>query len=137
MKILSLTLLIFLIACKSLGMKNQTQMFTTGKYLVLKLNEKTFSEKENYQVYLDTSQNSLGAKFDCNQYSVQYKLKENNEIEFGFPVGTKMYCEGEMAMENNFFGVIRNLKYFDFKNGYLKFYDENKELIIKLKKLKS
>ena len=137
MKVNILVLLIILTACKTSDLKSSNEMFTSGKYLVLTLNEKDFSEKDDYQINIDTSQNSLNGKFDCNTFNVNYEIKEDNTIEFGYAISTKMYCEGKMALENNFFKSLKSLKFFKFENDFLSFYNENEDLILKLKKLKS
>ena len=137
MKVNFLMLLIILTACKTTDTNTSNEMFTSGKYLVLTLNEKVFSEKDDYQINIDTSQNRFGGKFDCNNFTVDYKIKDGNAIDFGYAISTKMYCDGEMAMENNFFKSLKNLNIFKFKNNILYFYNENEDLILKLKKLKS
>lgn len=112
-------------------------MFTTGKYDVLNLAEKEFSEKEDYELYIDTNQQYLSGKFDCNEFSVNYQVKDDNILEFGFATATKMYCEGEMGLENKFFGIVKTIKYFNLKDDELSFYNEKGDIVLKLKKQKS
>ena len=123
-------------SCKTFNMKSSNEMFTTGKYQVLSLEEKEFSEEDDYKLYIDTTQQYISGKFDCNEFSVEYDVKEDNTLDFGFAKATKMYCEGEMDLENKFFGIAKSMTYFKYKNGDLSFYNKDKDLVLKVKKIK-
>lgn len=137
MKIFSLSILILLMACKSANLKSSKEMFTTGKYQVLSLGDIEFSEEDNYQLYINTDEKYIGGKFDCNEFSANYKVDEKNTLDFGFARATKMFCEGKMDLENKFFGKLNLIKYFKNKNDILSFYSENNDLVLKLKKQQS
>lgn len=124
-------------ACKTSNTKTSSDKLKSGKFLVLSLNEFEFTEKDDYLINIDTSQNRFGGKFDCNTFTVDYEIKEDDRIEFGYAVSTKMYCDGKMALENNFFKSLNGIKFFKFEDKLLSFYNENETLVLKLKKLKS
>lgn len=124
-------------SCKTFNMKSSKENFTNGKYQVLSLKEKEFSDKDDYKIFIDTTQQYISGKFDCNNFSVEYEIKEDNTLDFGFAKATKMYCEGEMDLENKFFGILNDVTYFKYNDGDLSFYNKNKDLVLKLKKIKN
>ncbi len=136
MRSLSLVFFFILFACKTTEVKS-SKPFTSGKYLMTKLNDHSYSKADDYKINIDTTQNSLSGIFDCNNFNVNYNIKEDNNIEFGYATSTKMYCDGKMALENEFFRMLNTLKIFKFEDNVLSFYNENETLVLKLKKLKS
>ena len=137
MKILSVLLFITFLSCKTSEMKSSQEMFTSGKYEVLSMDGMQFSEQEDYKIRIDTTKKYLSGKFDCNEFGVEYDLTENNTLNFGFARATKMYCEGEMDLENKFFRIVNSMTIFKYKKGELSFYNTNKDLVLKLKKIES
>ena len=55
-----------------------------------------------YKMYfdIDTSENKISGKTNCNSYSGNYSLTNNN-INFGTFISTKMYCEEHVMKEEH------------------------------------
>jgi len=71
--------------------------------------------KMNFEI--DNSENKISGKTNCNSYSGNYSLT-NNEINFGTFVSTKMYCEEHvMKEEHNLFKAFSNATNFGFDNN--------------------
>ena len=139
MKIVSLFILLIIYACKPTESKSsESMMFPTSKYEVVTVADKSFTEKDNYQVRIDTDKKVMGGKFDCNNFSVEYTLEDNsNNIDFGYAISTKMYCEGKMEMENHFFSQLSKIKSYKYNDEVLSFFDEADALVFKFKKIKN
>jgi heat shock protein HslJ len=127
--------ILVLFSCLSTKKSIKNQDFPSGNYLVLSLEDKTFSEKDKYIINIDTNQKRLGGKLDCNTFGTNYTLKDDNSIEFGYAMSTKMYCEGKMEIENRFFKKLNSMKFYKFEDDYLSFYDDSNSLILKLKRI--
>lgn len=136
MKLIISSFILVLFSCnaskETAGMKD----FPSGKYEVVELNDEGFELKKPYIINFNTEEQRISGIFDCNNFSSEYK-KEDNNIDFGYAISTKMYCDGDMKNEDTFFRNLNKMKSFKFDGEILEFVDENKKLILKLKKLKS
>ena len=78
---------------------------------------------------VDASENKISGKTNCNTYSGNYSL-ENNEFNFGSIISTKMYCEEHvMKEEQNLFKSFGNATNFVFDNNMLTLSSEEGVLI--------
>ncbi len=68
---------------------------------------------------IDASENKISGKTNCNTYSGNYSLA-NNEFSFGPIISTKMYCEEHvMKEEQNLFKSFGDATNFVFDNNML------------------
>ena len=68
---------------------------------------------------IDASENKLSGKTNCNTYSGNYSLT-NNEFNSGPIISTKMYCEEHvMKEEHNLFKAFSDATNFVFDNNML------------------
>jgi len=121
-------------ACKSASTQINYD-FPSGKYKIMSLNAENYKAKKDYFVNINTEENQLGGKFDCNNFNVDYQKAEDS-ISFGYAVATKMYCEGQMHNENAFLSKLKAMKTLSYQNETLKFFDEKNNLIVELKYVK-
>ena len=78
---------------------------------------------------VDASENKISGKTNCNTYSGNYSLT-NNEFNFGSIISTKMYCEEHvMKEEQNLFKSFGNATNFVFDNNMLTLSSEEGVLI--------
>ncbi len=112
------------------------QNFPSGDYELIDFKSEKFNNTKDYVVKINAEEQRIGGKFDCNSYSVEYQ-KEGNDIDFDYAISTKMYCEGEMTNENVFFGKLNDMKSFEFDGEFLTLFNEEKEMLLKLKLKKS
>ena len=78
---------------------------------------------------VDASENKISGKTNCNTYSGNYSLA-NNEFNFGSIISTKMYCEEHvMKEEQNLFKSFGNATNFVFDNDMLTLSSEEGILI--------
>lgn len=114
--ILVIALIVMFSSCN--GTKKTTEVATaeipSGKYEIRSI--------QGAPVYkmsfdIDTSENKISGKTNCNTYSGNFSIT-NNEIKFGPFVATKMYCEEQvMKEEQNLFKAFNNAKTFVFDNN--------------------
>lgn len=110
--------------------------FPSGTYEILELKSEKYKPNKTYTININTEEKRINGVFDCNTYSCNYE-KEDQNIDFGFAMATKMYCKGEMNNEDAFFGKLNSLKSYGYVDDILTFYDENEKMILKLKRQKS
>jgi heat shock protein HslJ len=110
--------------------------FPSSRYEILELNAENFNPKKSYFIIINTEDQYISGKFDCNGFSCDYK-KDGQNIDFGFAISTKMYCEGDMENEGAFFGSIGKMKSFEYNGEILTFFDSNQKMILKLKRQES
>ena len=78
---------------------------------------------------LDASENKISGKTNCNTYSGNYTLT-NNEFSFGPIMSTKMYCEEHvMKEEHNLFKAFGEATTFVFDNNMFTLSSEEGVLI--------
>ncbi|MBE9490038.1 MAG: META domain-containing protein, partial [Bacteroidetes bacterium] len=66
---------------------------------------------------VDTSENKISGKTNCNSYSGTFSLT-NNKIEIGPLSATEMYCEENvMKVEHSLFEAFSNAKTFVYDNN--------------------
>jgi heat shock protein HslJ len=136
MKYLSLTVIVLLFSCKTSPIEETNNSFSSGEYLLLHVGDKSFTANDNYILNIDTSKARMRGTLDCNTFNVNYTLGKYNSVEFGYSMSTKMYCEGKMALEDEFFKKLNSIKFYNLEENILSFNDDNNKLILKLKKLK-
>jgi heat shock protein HslJ len=133
MKMILTAMILVLFSCNSTKNTADMKEFPSGTYEVVTLNAKNFKAKETYKLNINTEKQSIGGTFDCNTFTCDYKI-ENQQIEFGFAISTKMYCEGAMQNEEAFFRNLRSLTSFKYDGNILQFFNEDNEMILKLKR---
>jgi len=133
MKIIISFLILLIMGCNATKKTSKMQDFPSGNYEIVEFNAKNFEPKTTYTIKINAEEQRIGGKFDCNNYSSEYE-KDGKNIDFGFAIASKMYCEGEMENEKVFFGKLSKMKSFEYEGDFLKFFDENEEMILKLKK---
>mgnify|MGYP000682526576 CR=1 FL=1 len=111
-----LALIVVFSSCN--GTKKTTEVATneipSGKYEI-----KSIQGVPVYKMSfdIDTSENKISGKTNCNTYSGNFSIT-NNEIKIGSLVATKMYCEEHvMKEEQNLFKAFSNAKTFMFDNN--------------------
>jgi len=135
MKLIYTSLIVILFACNSAKKSAQAQSkdLESGIYEIVELKSDQYKANETYTINLNAEENRISGKFDCNNFSCDF-TKEGNNIEFGYAMATKMYCEDQMYNEEAFFGKLRSLKTYQFDGETLSFSNEEGEMILKLKK---
>lgn len=136
MKIILSSVIFILFSCNSTKKSADLQDFPSGEYEIVEFNAENFEPKETYTININVEKQYIGGKFDCNSFSSQYE-KDGQNINFGFAVASKMYCEGKMQNEKAFMGKLSKMKKFEFDGETLTFFNSEDEMILKLKKQKS
>ena len=125
----------FFISCKETKktVETTTKMYS-GKYEIKSLNTQQLKRKLFFKI--DSNENKISGKTDCNTYFGNYIVTNNNKIEIE-PLGvTKMYCEDDvMKVESELFKAFRSTMTFNFDNNMLTFYNREGNLIIRAYKI--
>lgn len=134
MKTILSFLILILLSCKSIQNPESMQEFPSGNYELIELKAENFKPQKTYTININASEKRIGGKFDCNTFTCEYK-KDGKTLDFGYPISTKMYCDGEMKNENAFFGQLNAIDKFEYQGKTLKFFGEDNNLILELKYL--
>ena len=94
-------------------------------YQLINLQNKTV-EAHQPTLRILSSQNLLSGDSGCNSYSVSY-TKEAERYTFGYPIATKIYCEG--SVENDFFKALHDIKFIIEKNDTLVTMNQKRDIL--------
>lgn len=71
----------------------------------------------------------IKGKAFCNTITAEYGRMGDNQLTFEDVTSTKMYCEGVMDLENQMITNMRNVKFFEIRNGMLYLKDSDQVLL--------
>ncbi|MGM0634668.1 MAG: META domain-containing protein [Bacteroidota bacterium] len=123
-----------LIGCKSTKQASKTfsEKLETADYILVKIADKDV-EDMNLEMHVDTEEQSISGDAGCNSYRFEYKLEEGN-LDLGYGVATKMYCEDTMEIERLFFTQSGKVTKFTQTEKELHFKNDEGKILIKAKK---
>tara|TARA_R110000787_G_scaffold15134_6_gene46847 strand:+ start:6781 stop:7209 length:429 start_codon:yes stop_codon:yes gene_type:complete len=106
----------------------------SGKYEIKSLNGNELARTLTFTI--ETSENKISGKTDCNSYFGTYTVSNNNEVKIG-PLGaTEMYCEEHvMKAERELFKAYNDSKTFSFDGKMLTLFSEGGTLLIRAYKI--
>lgn len=112
----------------------QTSEVSSGKYEIKSLNGGELVRKLNFTI--DTSENKISGKTDCNSYFGAFETTNQTEIKIGPLAATEMYCEENvMKVETELFKAYSNAKTYSFDKNMLTLFSEDGALLIRAYKL--
>ena len=134
-KLLFLSLAIILFsACKS-GKTQDSNAYSTSfkdqEYQLSKI-EGNSVEDMNLKMKVTTEQNSISGETGCNNYQFTYNLEGEN-LDLGYGVATKMYCQDNMETENALFSAASKVKRFRQTNEALFLLNKEGEVMLEAK----
>ena len=106
----------------------------TGKYELRSLDGEDVSSK-GFIFELDGENQRISGKTGCNNFVAAYKI-EDKILKFNQPLGTKMYCEGEMEYEETFNEILPQIQKVKISEEELVFLSEENNELLKLQKIK-
>nr|AOE10242.1 hypothetical protein [uncultured bacterium]CCG00609.1 protein containing DUF306 domain [uncultured Flavobacteriia bacterium] len=136
---IALCILLFslmIISCKETKktIKVSSNEFYSGKYEIKNLNGNELSR--NLRFTIETSENKISGKTNCNNYFGTYTVSNTNELKIEPLVATEMYCEEKiMKAERELFKVYNDSKIFSFDGKMLTFFNEEGTLLIRANKI--
>lgn len=134
-KTLLLSLFIILLsACKAgknNDQKKHSTLFVDREYQLVSIEGRDVTEM-NLAMRINTEQKSISGGAGCNNYRFNYELDED-KLDMGFGVATKMYCEETMDVENAFFAAASKVKHFSQTENMIYFLDEENKVLLKAK----
>ncbi|MBZ9728216.1 META domain-containing protein [Salegentibacter sp. JZCK2] len=99
-----------------------------GDYELLEMDGEDISS-EGFILIFNGEEQILSGKTGCNNFVATYKI-EDSIVKFNPPLGTKMYCEGQMEYEEIFGEVIPEIRNVRISDKDLIFLSgENQELL--------
>ena len=84
---------------------------------------------------LTLSEGKISGYSSCNRMHGDYTL-EKEKISFGVLAVTKMLCFDTQNLETNFLKALSEVKFWEYKQGKLRFLNEKKEVIVVLEEKK-
>lgn len=137
-KIMTFSTLILIIAFSSCNgtkeaSKQTTAQMVSGKYEIRSV--EGASNLYNMFFEIDTSEKRISGKTDCNTFSGNYVVTED-EVTFSPFISTKMYCEEHvMKVENSIFKAFSGTKKFTFDKNMLTLINEDGTISLKAYKV--
>jgi heat shock protein HslJ len=125
-----------IISCKETKktIKVSSNEFYSGKYEIKNLNGNELSR--NLRFTIETSENKISGKTNCNNYFGTYTVSNTNELKIEPLVATEMYCEEKiMKAERELFKVYNDSKIFSFDGKMLTLFNEEGTLLIRAYKM--
>lgn len=103
-----------------------------GDYKLLKMDGKDISS-EGFILNFNGKKQRLSGKTGCNNFVATYKIQDS-VIQFNTPLGTKMYCEGEMEYEDTFGEILPKIRNVKISDKDLIFLSQENEQLLNLEK---
>lgn len=125
-----LSIVVILGSCKAQKMK--TDQLVPQDYVVTQIGDREVSESK-LTLKVNPENSTISGYSGCNNYSFNYKLN-GEELDMGFASATKMYCDGEMDMENLFFQKAASVTQFENSKEEINLKNKDGEVVIKAKK---
>ena len=132
---LSLTLMLFSCGNDSVSENPSDLKEKSGNYNLINLDGKDISS-EGFILELNGEKQRLSGKTGCNNFVATYEVEEKN-LKFNQPLGTKMYCEGEMEYEESFGEILPQIRKVKISEEDLVFLSEENKELLKLQKIKN
>jgi len=80
-------------------------------------------------------ENRISGNNSCNQYSGSFTLQDDQVLELGPMLATKMYCVEKAKIEQAYMKQLALVKKAEYKNDHLHLMDEDGNLLIKAKRI--
>jgi heat shock protein HslJ len=127
-----LTFSLFFITCKETKPSVEKMMINiySGNYEIKSLNNQKLERKLFFTI--DSNENKISGKTDCNTYFGDYVVTNKNKIEIELLGVTKMYCEDNvMKVESELFKAYSNTIALNFDNNRLTFFNKEGNPIVR------
>ena len=106
----------------------------SGEYEIKSLNGNESSRALSFTI--ETSENKISGKTNCNSYFGTYTISKANELKIGPLVATEMYCEENvMKTERELFKAYNDSKTFNFDGKMLTIFNEGGALLVRAYKI--
>ena len=126
----------FFISCKETKPTLEKKIINvySGNYEIKSLNTQQLKRKLFFKI--DSNENKISGKTDCNTYFGNYVVTNTHKLEIE-PLGvTKMFCEDNvMEVESKLFKAFSDTNTFNFDNNMLTFFNKEGDLIIRAYKM--
>jgi heat shock protein HslJ len=86
-----------------------------------------------YPVTLQFADHSVSGRGPCNRFSAGFK-QSNESVEIGQPVATRMFCQGRMDAEKQYFDMLHAAHRYRIADGVLSLNSADGSTLIKLAK---
>jgi heat shock protein HslJ len=129
-----LVIIIAFAACKSAKNKDMDKYSTSfeeKEYQLLAIEDRDVEEMD-LSLRVNPKLRMINGESGCNNYQFNYSLNED-VLDLGYGLATKMYCEETMEIENSFFGATGKVKHFSETENMLYFLDKDGKVLLKAK----
>jgi len=133
MKNIGLVLIVMVFSvfgCKS--SKEAVAELQSGKYDIVSINGEEIDDKAQVDINFNTEASRVTGSAGCNKYTASYTV-ENGMLEVKQAAVTKMSCMF-MSIETQFLKALSQVKSYKYKEDMILLLDENKNVILKVKK---
>ena len=123
-----LTVIVFC-GCHVIQPENTPLKLDGPKWKLTAINHKTIVPDGRAYLEFDAKKLEVKGKVFCNTITADYGRMGDNQLTFDDIASTKMYCEGVMDLENQMITNLRNIKFFEIRNGMLYLKDSDNVLL--------
>ncbi|HEY0057083.1 MAG TPA: META domain-containing protein [Pedobacter sp.] len=99
------------------------------KWKLTAINHKAIVPDGRAYLEFDSKKLEIKGKAFCNTITGDFGRMGDNQLTFDDIISTKMYCEGVMDLENQMITNMRNIKFFEIRNGMLYLKDSDQVLL--------
>lgn len=103
-----------------------------GDYNLIALDGENIAS-EGFILNFNGRKQQLAGKTGCNNFVASYEIQDSI-IKFNPPLGTKMYCEGEMEYEDTFNKILPKVRNLRISDKDLIFLSQDNEQLLNLEK---
>ncbi|WP_103071539.1 META domain-containing protein [Aquimarina sediminis] len=107
--------------------KTEPQSSQITKFLITSINNKDVTESKLHVIFNEELKTISGFA-GCNTFSSKYTVKDDI-ISLGYPMATKMYCEKNAAIEQEFFKTLVLIKTKAIEKDSLLLKDSNNKIL--------
>lgn len=127
------TILFALLAMSITSCKEMKEI--SGYYEVTMVGNNDYSKHDITMKIEMGEQNRISGKSACNQYSGSFTNPENNQMDIGMLMGTKMYCKDTSQIERDYLDHLSQVNSVNKTKTGLDLLDkEGKVIIVAIKK---
>jgi heat shock protein HslJ len=127
--ILLITAIFVFCGCHVIQPENTPLNLDGPKWKLTAINHKAIVPDGRAYLEFDQKKLEVKGKAFCNTITADYGRMGDNQLTFDDVTSTKMYCEGVMDLENQMVTNLRNIKFFEIRNGMLYLKDSDNVLL--------
>lgn|SRR5690625_5135636 len=127
-----LILSVLLVGCGNTSSQQETVPVLEGTYQITQVGDFRISDPD-LTMNFDVEEERMSGNAGCNNFSSSFQQNESS-IDFTRPISTKMYCEGNMEIEDQLFRLLDSISSVRSSNGQIELFSPDNQTLVTLRK---